>query len=144
MRPASPGGLSAASSWAASAAASDATGFAAAGGSTSQEVLPERVLVTLKTAGHEGKRGVVVEVNSDGTYEVMLSDEVKKVSATRGDLEVVRPAKRDRVIILRGDNKGSVGQLIGIDNEDGIVKMGGPGGESDIKIIDLDSCAATE
>lgn len=82
-------------------------------------------------------------MHNDNTYGVQLADEVRTVRAPRRELEVVKPAKRDRVVILRGDNKGMCGQLIGIDNEDGIVKMGGPGGESDIKIIDLDSCAAT-
>jgi len=39
-------------------------------GAAAEELLPERVMVTLTTEGAEGKRGIVVEVNSDGTYEV--------------------------------------------------------------------------
>ena len=47
-------------------------------------------------------------------------------------------AKKDKLIILRGDLAGSTGTLIGIDAADGIVKMAA---NSDLKILDLEFCA---
>jgi transcription elongation factor SPT5 len=38
-------------------------------------------------------------------------------------LEPVVPAKKDRVKVIRGELKGNVGLLVGIDGSDGIVKM---------------------
>eukprot|EP00967_Tisochrysis_lutea_P016089 scaffold18145_cov35-Tisochrysis_lutea.AAC.4 len=135
------GSISGNSSWAAGSSAADASGFGSlsgggGGGGASggaAELLPERVLVTLSVPGAEGKRGVIAEVSAwrsinlshqarlayisaravrpDGEYEVSLVDEVRTVRATGAQLEVVRPSKRDSVIILRGDNKGLSGQV---------------------------------
>ena len=46
---------------------------------------------------------------------MQLIDEVQNVHASRDELEIVRPQKRDRVVILRGDNKGQCGQVMNID-----------------------------
>ena len=51
---------------------------------------------------------------------------------------MVPPAKKDKLIILKGELAGQSGTLIGIDGTDGIVKLAG---NSDIKILDLESCA---
>ena len=56
----------------------------------------------------------------------------------REEIEVVRPAKKDRLVIIKGELRGHTGTLIGIDGTDGIVKMTT---NSDIKILDLKSCA---
>ena len=47
------------------------------------------------------------------------------------------PAKGDRVKLIRGNLSGSIGLLIGIDQQDGIVKME----NGDIRIIPMDHCA---
>ena len=86
----------------------------------------------------DGRKGTITEVRSGPTYMVTLSDGGGTVSASRDELDVVRPAKKDKLIILKGDLAGSTGTLIGIDGADGIVKMVS---NSDIKILDLDFCA---
>ena len=95
--------------------------------------LPENIQVKLG----DGRKGMISEVRSGPTYMVALSDG-GTVSASRDEIEVVRPAKKDKLIILKGDLAGSTGTLIGIDGADGIVKMVS---NSDIKILDLDFCA---
>ena len=49
-----------------------------------------------------------------------------------------KPGKKERLVIISGEHKGSMGILIGIDGLDGIVKMAA---NSDIKILDLERCA---
>ena len=79
-----------------------------------------------------------MRVRSGGVYDVELLEAKETVRAQREDLVVVRPAKKDKLIILRGDLAGATGSLIGIDGGDGIVKMTT---NSDIKILDLECCA---
>ena len=84
-----------------------------------------------------GGRGTIVEISPDDSYQVQLEGGAKRTRVTRAQLEVVRPAKKDKVLIVRGEHKGTRGVLIGIDGQDGIVKMQ----NSDIKILDLDLVA---
>eukprot|EP00965_Chrysotila_dentata_P172503 5692390-Pleurochrysis_carterae.AAC.1 len=97
------------------------------------ELLPERIEVTLKTADHDGMRGSIVEAGDDGTYEVLLNDKVERVRVVQDELELVRPAKKEKVVIVRGESRGTLGTLIGIDGQDGIVKMQ----NQDIRILSL-------
>ena len=46
------------------------------------------------------------------------------------------PGKKDEIKVVSGQQAGETGKLIGIDGEDGIVKMDT---NSDIKILDLES-----
>ena len=103
-------------------------------GVAAEPPLPENIQVKLV----DGRKGTITEVRSGPTYMVTLSDGGGTVSASRDELDVVRPAKKDKLIILKGDLAGSTGTLIGIDGADGIVKMVS---NSDIKILDLDFCA---
>ena len=59
----------------------------------------------------------------------------------REELEIVRPSKKDKLIIIKGELMGNTGTLIGIDGTDGIVKMAA---NADIKILDLEICAKLE
>jgi len=106
------------------------------GGAGDVEMLPERVQVTLGKEGYQGERATIVQVmQSAGNYEVMLDSRVERVTVARGEVEVVKPSKKDKVVIIRGENRGCSGVLIGIDGQDGIVKMIQDG--SDIKILSL-------
>jgi len=113
-----------------------------AGGSVAGDVpedppLPENIQVKLAA---DGRKGVIVEMRPglNPMYVVQMADNGESLTLTRDELEVVRPAKKDKLIILRGDLAGQTGTLIGIDSADGIVKMAA---NSDIKILDLDFCA---
>ena len=56
------------------------------------------------------------------------------IMALPGELEIVPPRKNDRVKIVGGQYRGSIGKLIGIDGSDGIVKIED---NLDVKILDL-------
>jgi len=113
-----------------------------AGSSQAQETLPENIEVAVTTEGHDNAKGRVVEAHNDGTYTVMLHDSVERVTVAESELSLVRPNKKDKIVIVRGENRGTLGTLIGIDGQDGIVKITS---NSDIRILSLqDVCRLYE
>ena len=53
-----------------------------------------------------------LQVNT-GSYEVMLDARIETVTVSHREVDVVKPSKKDKVVILRGENRGSSGVLIG-------------------------------
>ena len=121
---------------------SDATPGQSASGSVAGDVVDEAPLlenIQVKLAA-DGRKGTILEARTGAgfaSYVVGLAGG-DNVTVGREDVEIVRPAKKDKLIILKGDLAGSTGTLIGIDGSDGIVKMAA---NSDIKILDLELCA---
>jgi hypothetical protein len=76
---------------------------------------------------------VVRAVGDKVTVKMEDSDEVRTLSASA--VRPVVPQRNDAVMIIDADKKGLKGTLIGIDHEDGIVKIGSGG--SDILIKNL-------
>jgi len=104
------------------------------GGAGDEPPLPVNIQVRLLA---DGRKATVVE--QDGaSYGVEVDPSEALVKVRREEIEVVRPAKKDRLVIVKGELQGHTGTLIGIDGTDGIVKMTT---NSDIKILDLKSCA---
>jgi len=104
------------------------------GGASDDPALPVNIQVKLIA---DGRKGTLVEV--DGlSYGVEIEQGEPLLKVHRDEVEVVRPAKKDRLVIVKGELQGQTGTLIGIDGTDGIVKMTT---NSDIKILDLKSCA---
>ena len=63
--------------------------------------------------------------------------------ATVTDWQTLRPVvpkKKDKVKIVSGEFKGLIGELINIDNDDGIVQMV----DLDIKIIEMKDLASMD
>jgi len=96
----------------------------------------KNVLVKITDGPHQGKTGVIrnhegiqaqVEISGDSTVTVEI-----------GHMQPVPPTKKDNVVVISDADKGGTGLLIGIDGEDGIVKMSP---SLDIKILRLDSLA---
>lgn len=58
----------------------------------------------------------------DGSVKVLL-DDGEEVIVPQNDLVQVRPKKSDRIKITSGGQRGFTGKLIGIDGNDGIVKL---------------------
>tara|TARA_B100000780_G_C20981501_1_gene392244 strand:- start:451 stop:783 length:333 start_codon:yes stop_codon:yes gene_type:complete len=100
------------------------------------ELLPAGVQVRLKAGGLKG--AIVAVVEAEAAYDVAMSDSAKTERVAHAEVEVVQPGKKEKLVIISGEHKGSTGVLIGIDGLDGIVKMQANG---DIKILDLQSCA---
>jgi transcription elongation factor SPT5 len=70
--------------------------------------------------------------------KVMMDNSKQNVSMIAENVHRVVPGKGHAVIIVMGEQKGQTGTLIGIDNEDGIVKMDS---NLDIKILDREHLA---
>lgn len=81
--------------------------------------------------------GILREILPDGGYKVQLAsatDAVDFVTAQLADLDLIAPRKGDNIKIVSGEFRGLTGKLIGIDGNDGIVKLDG---NMDIKILDM-------
>uniref|UniRef100_A0A1J3DFG4 Transcription elongation factor SPT5 n=1 Tax=Noccaea caerulescens TaxID=107243 RepID=A0A1J3DFG4_NOCCA len=104
------------------------------GGDAEAWFMPD-ILVDIHKAGEDSDVGVIRDV-SDGTCKVSLgsSGEGDTIMAIPSELEIVPPRKNDRVKIVGGQFRGSIGKLIGIDGSDGIVKIED---NLDVKILDL-------
>lgn len=70
--------------------------------------------------------------------KVTMDSSKQTVSVPADQAVKVVPGKGHAVIIVMGEQKGQTGTLIGIDNEDGIVKMDS---NLDIKILDREHLA---
>ncbi|XP_013675605.3 putative transcription elongation factor SPT5 homolog 1 [Brassica napus] len=104
------------------------------GGDAEAWFMPD-ILVDIHKVGKDSDLGVIRDV-SDGTCKVSLgsSGEGDTIVALPSELEIVPPRKNDRVKIVGGQFRGSIGKLIGIDGSDGIVKIED---NLDVKILDL-------
>ena len=86
--------------------------------------------------GSERTLGVVQHVNMDGTYIIAMGEEGKsgdERTANLIDLEIVPPKQHDSVKILGGELRGSTGKLIGVDGQEGIVRVD----NNDVKLVDI-------
>ena len=86
----------------------------------------------------EGKDARVAEVTAAGEYELMMFDRPTRVTVRAAEVAPAKPAKKDKLIVFEGELAGQMGTLIGIDGDDGIVKMSAT---NDIKILHLKVCA---
>jgi transcription elongation factor SPT5 len=71
-------------------------------------------------------------VMDDGSFEA--DEAALEVRVHAGDVLLVVPQKKNAVKIVRGEHRGQMGSLIGVDVADGIVKLDETG---DIKIIEM-------
>ncbi|KAI5680813.1 hypothetical protein M9H77_02040 [Catharanthus roseus] len=99
--------------------------------------LPD-ILVKVGRNGDDGVNGVIREVLPDGSCRVALLEgsggngEIITVLPT--EIVPVQPKKQERLKILGGAHRGATGKLIGIDVDDGIVKLDIT---LDVQILDL-------
>lgn len=78
----------------------------------------------VESCDSEQREACVIRGEIDGG-QLQLTDE--RVTIAIEDLKLAAPHKDDRVRVIGGDPQhiGQAGTLIGIDNDDGIVKMEG-------------------
>ena len=94
--------------------------------------------IQIANVAEGARKGKIVEATADGGYMVQYVDDPKVTRVGHADVELVRPVKKDKVVIVKGDQKNAIGTLIGIDGTDGIIKFHS---NSDIKILDFNLCA---
>ncbi|CAO3600218.1 unnamed protein product [Absidia cylindrospora] len=77
-----------------------------------------------------GQIGSIISVHHGSrTCSIQVYDTNDRVDKVRFDaMEPVRPSKKDNVKIVLGDHRGELGSLIGVDSQDGIVRIKGGGG----------------
>ena len=59
--------------------------------------------------------------NGETRMESLEGDERETVS--EAELELAKPQKKDKIIVVEGTDRGLGAELIGVDNEDGVIKM---------------------
>ena len=69
---------------------------------------------------------------------VWLYEEEREFECQSYQMKPVVPKKQDKVVIITGNRRGNYGQLINIDNDDGIVKADK---SLELRILKLDSLA---
>ena len=111
-----------------------ASPFSSHAGGNDEPTLPDNIRVKLLA---DGRQGTIAEVDG-ASYGIEVEPGEPLIKVRREEIEVVRPAKKDRLVIIKGELRGHTGTLIGVDGTDGIVKMTT---NSEIKILDLKSCA---
>ena len=86
------------------------------------------------------KKGLIESVGADNSCTLRINEESGggSVIVTPDMIEPVRPSKKDKVKLIRGELAGSTGTLIGIDGTDGIVKLDQ---NNDFKILSMNSLA---
>ncbi|KAJ1954177.1 transcription elongation factor spt5 [Linderina pennispora] len=77
-----------------------------------------------------GQRGTVVDVSSERhtatiKLETGVMQSIDQTSAAHFNPRPSRPQKGDRVIVMRGAHKGSVGKMVGKDGNDGFFQQDG-------------------
>ena len=74
--------------------------------------------------------------SQDGSCRVALGSQGNgdELIATANELEVVRPKKNEKLMIINGSMRGVTGKLIGVDGSVGIVRVEG---SLDVKIVDM-------
>ena len=84
-----------------------------------------------------GKQGVVRSRSGDevtvqiGTLKTLPNGETRMESlegderetVSEAELELAKPQKKDKIIVVEGTDRGLGAELIGVDNEDGVIKM---------------------
>jgi len=92
--------------------------------------------VSVTGGAHSGATGVVTAALKAGSSTITLTIDGAQEDVNIADVQRLAPGKKDMVVVVSGQLAGENGILIGIDGEDGIVKMDI---NSDIKILDLES-----
>lgn len=82
-----------------------------------------------------GKKGVI-RAMADDSVTVIVFDGKESTNLPASSVEVVTPAKKDRIKFISGDDKDDTGVLINIDGPDGIIKMDQQA-EQSLKILQL-------
>nr|POF07717.1 putative transcription elongation factor spt5 like 1 [Quercus suber] len=85
--------------------------------------MPNIVVNVRKLGEEESIVGIVQEVLMDGSCRIVLGDTGETMTALPDEMDVVAPRKNDKVKIMAVVQRGTTGKLIGVEGNDGIVKV---------------------
>lgn len=95
------------------------------GGVGQQEWQTTDIIVQVKQNDDEGlvgKQGVIRSITG-GLCNVYIADEGRTVTIPNNNIEPVLPSRSDKVKVILGEDREATGELISIDDKDGIVRM---------------------
>ncbi|KAJ9580689.1 hypothetical protein L9F63_024134, partial [Diploptera punctata] len=81
-----------------------------------------RIRDTHDDAGLSGQIGIIRGI-SGGMCSVFLPEEDRVVNIVSEHLEPIVPQRSDQVKVIHGEDREAVGQLLSIDNQEGVVKL---------------------
>eukprot|EP01155_Anaeramoeba_flamelloides_P010326 Anaeramoba_flamelloidesa325274_259.p1 GENE.a325274_259~~a325274_259.p1 ORF type:complete len:1208 (-),score=352.74 a325274_259:52-3645(-) len=99
---------------------------------TNQSWLTPGIEVKVNTNEGQAQIGIIRSVLSDGNCQIFLTDRNEMVSVQGNNLQPQVPQKNDKIRVIDGLMKGKVGNLMQIDQSQGIVQI-----DSEFKIIEL-------
>ena len=79
------------------------------------------VVPYLEVSDQKKRRGVVLSV-AHRVARLQFESGGDVVQMEVDNLAPVKPAKNDRIYVIRGDHKGEIGMLLNIEGQDGIVR----------------------
>ncbi|CAF1071659.1 unnamed protein product [Rotaria magnacalcarata] len=85
---------------------------------------------------HVGMIGVIQSI-SNGVCTVHLSQQDRRAVIPLDHMEPVTPKVNDKIYVIGGDSKGASGDLLAVDNPDGVVKLDGNISDDGILLINL-------
>ena len=85
--------------------------------------MPDIVVNVRRLGEEEFVAGIVREVLMDGSCRIVLGDNGETMTALPDEMDVVAPRKNDKVKIMAGVQRGTTRKLIGVEGNDGIVKV---------------------
>lgn len=79
-------------------------------------------------SGQKGQLASIISVDHNGrTCTVRMNEGGAQEQIPFTKMEPVRPSKKDPVKVLLGQHRGGIGALIGVDGQDGILRLRGQG-----------------
>ncbi|XP_046400146.1 transcription elongation factor SPT5 isoform X2 [Ischnura elegans] len=91
-----------------------------------------RIKDTHDDPGLTGQTGVINGI-SGGNCSVFLPEEDRVVNIVSDHLEPIVPQRGDQVKVIMGEDREAVGQLLSIDNQEGVVKLA----QDEVKMLQL-------
>ncbi|KAM7253344.1 hypothetical protein ACFE04_025962 [Oxalis oulophora] len=86
-------------------------------------LMPDILVKVVHRSRNEAVMGVILQALSDGSCKVGLNDNHDIVTALPNDLKIVMPDLSDRVKIIGGHDRGATAKVIGLYEDQAIVKL---------------------
>ncbi|UJR38519.1 hypothetical protein I4U23_031185 [Adineta vaga] len=85
---------------------------------------------------HMGMIGIIQSI-SNGVCTVHFPQQDRRAVVPLDHMEPVTPKQNDKIYVIGGDSKSAYGDLLSVDNQDGVVQLHGNVSDDDISLINL-------